>query len=248
MTCRLAWADRSTFGSTLRNSPDQLLRAINVTMRDLKKGRAEELATPGKSFVFMNFGSFKKPTGDRKRYEAEKLDLWVNHRDVPLLMVGQGNSVDLKELAYHDNDIFETDTPDPEYLAKRIVERVCKTPVTIQHPKCWSETSSGSEVSGFITPGRKQYWAMYPEYFIKSFNVEFKVTFFLITFPSFSPLSFLLPLPDTNSNNLFPVYGSDRTNQGLLLTRIHGTRKVGRKLQVTQTRRRSMDHHFTESV
>ena len=176
VTCRVVYADRSNFGSSLRNSPDQLLRAINVTLRDLKKGRADQLVTPGKSFVFFNFGSFKKPTGDRKRYEAERSDLLVNHRDVPLLMVGSGNSIDLKELAYNDEiDIFEETSPDPDFLGKKILERVCKTPATVQHPKCWSEPSSGSEVIGYVTPGKKTHWAMYPEYFIKSFNVEFKV-------------------------------------------------------------------------
>lgn len=179
----MAYADRSNFGSTLRNSPDQLLRAINVTMRDLKKGRADQMLTPGKSFVFFNFGGFKKPTGDRRRFDAEYSDLWISHRDVPLLMVGTGNSVDLKELAYNDEtDIFEETSPDPDFLGKKILERVCKTPSTIQHPKCWTETSSASEIMGYVTPGRKQYWAMYPEYFIKSFNVEFKVLFLSIFF------------------------------------------------------------------
>jgi len=30
---------------------------------------------------------------------------------------------------------------------------------------------------GYVTPGYKQNWAMYPEFFLKSFNIRFSVCY-----------------------------------------------------------------------
>lgn len=176
VTCRLAWADKSSFGNSVRNQPDVLFLAINATLRDLKKGRPDAVLTPSKPFVFMNFGFFKKPGGDTRRFYSAKNDLWWYHRDSPLIMVGRGNALDMKEIAYDkDRDVYEASAPDSTGLVEQINKRICETPALIRAPKCNVQASDNDFFTGYVTPGRKQYFAMYPEFFLKSFNVEFKV-------------------------------------------------------------------------
>lgn len=174
VSCRLAWADRTNFGSQLGKQPDILLNNINSTLRDLKAEKDDELGVPGRSFLFFNYGFAKKPTLDTKRFYQAKSDLKTNHRDVPLIVIGKGNGDDLEEIAYDKNDVFEADKPDQSQLAKDILDRICQTPATFQHPECASRTSSNDIFTGFVTPGKKQYWSMYPQYFIKSHSVTFE--------------------------------------------------------------------------
>jgi len=75
------------------------------------------------------------------------------------------------------SDVFEANAPDPSGLAKLLLSRICETPAKLQHPQCLTQTSTGAtdeQYTGYVTPGRKQYWAMFPEYFLKSYNVEFE--------------------------------------------------------------------------
>lgn len=132
------------------------------------------IAAAGKPFIFFNYGNPKKPTSDAKRFYQAKNDLRTNHRDVPLIVIGKGNKDDLDEIAYSKDDVIEADQPDMTQVANRILQRVCETPAVLQHPECASRTSNNDVVVGYVTPGRKQYWAMYPEFFIKSYQVTFE--------------------------------------------------------------------------
>lgn len=174
VSCRLAWADRTNFGTQLGKQPDMLLNSMNSTLRDIKAEKDDELGTPGRSFLWFNYGYAKKPTLDTKRFYQAKYELRTNHRDVPLIMIGKGNGVDLEEIAYDKSDVFEADRTDQSQLAKEILDRICQTPATFQHPECHTRTSSADVFTGYVTPGKKQYWAMYPEYFLKSFSVTFE--------------------------------------------------------------------------
>jgi len=172
-TCRLAFADRSNFGTSQTKTPDILFTAINTTLRDLKQEKALEKGKPGNPFIFFNYESVKKPADSKRFYEA-KNNLKYFHRDVPILAVGRGIKDDLEDIAFNTEDVFETESPDPQQLAQRLQKRICETPAVFQHPECATRASERDTFSDYVTPGRKQYWAMYPEYFIKSYQVQFE--------------------------------------------------------------------------
>lgn len=176
VTCRLAWADKSNYGTPLGKQPDILLNNINTTLRDLKADKADERGAPGKPFLFFNYGFTKKPSGDTSKFYRAKYDLRTNHRDVPLIVIGKGNGDDLEEFAYNKEDVLEADKPESNELAKDILKRICQTPATFQYEECAVTTSNQEAYDGYVTPGTKQYWAMYPEYFLKSFTVTFEFT------------------------------------------------------------------------
>ena len=176
-TCRLAFADFANFGSGFRNQPDQLLKYLNATLRDLKRGKSSLRAAPGRPVLFFNYGALRKSAGDWRSLEAAKWDLTQNHRDVPILMAGEGGvSLDDLKAYVHDEkrDVFMID-PDVRGVTEALSKRICETPAVIQHPGCRYETSSGMSSKQYITRGRKQYFAMYPEYFLKSYNIQFEI-------------------------------------------------------------------------
>ncbi|KAI1306006.1 hypothetical protein HDE_01323 [Halotydeus destructor] len=175
-TCRLAWADKANFGTSLGNSPDQLLTNINTTLRDLKVEKANESGVPGKPFLFFNYGFAKKPTGDTKKFYQARYELKRNHRDVPLIVVGKGNAEDLQEFTYDSNNVIESDSPVSQELANQILDKICETPAAIQYAKCAEKPSKGEVHVGYVTPGKKQYWAMFPEYYLKTFTASFEFT------------------------------------------------------------------------
>lgn len=123
--------------------------------------------------MFFNYGTVKKPTSDARRYYQARNDLRTFHRDVPLLAIGQGNEEDLQEIAYTREDVFLSNG-DQTQLATQLQRRICETPAALQYPSCATSTSNNERITGYVTPGRKQYWAMYPEFFIKSFTVTFE--------------------------------------------------------------------------
>jgi len=174
--CRFAWMDRNNFGYGFRNTPDILYRAANNSLRDLKEGSKDQVFVNGRPLVLFNYGSVKRPSGDRRAFDSAQYDMKYSHRDVPFIMVGPPSETEnMKTFAYDDkNDIFTLD-PDVSGITQRLVKRICETPAAVQHPRCRQETSNGVTFSGFVSKGKKQYWAMYPEYFLKSYNVAFEI-------------------------------------------------------------------------
>lgn len=175
-SCRMAFMDRSNFGYGFRNTPDIFYRAANNSLRDLKAGTKDQIAVNGRPMVVFNYGSFRKPTGDKRAFESAQWDMKYSHRDVPLLMVApQQEQENQKELTYDaQNDIFSID-PDVSGVVQKLRKRICETPAAIQHPRCQLEVSNRVGFTGYISRDRKQYWAMYPEFFLKSYNIAFEV-------------------------------------------------------------------------
>jgi hypothetical protein len=177
VTCRFAFADFANFGSGFRNQPDQLLKYLNATLRDLKRGKESLRSAPGRPVLFLNYGALRRSAGDRRSLEAAKWDLNYNHRDVPILMAGEGG-ISQDDLKYYvkdeKRDVFVID-PDVRAVTEVLEKRICETPAVIQYPNCRNEPSTGLTSTHYITSGRKQYFAMYPEYFLKSYNIVFEI-------------------------------------------------------------------------
>lgn len=64
-----------------------------------------------------------------------------------------------------------------QQIGTNFEKRICDNPATLIYHQCHEKPSDGAIFNGFISPGYKQNYAMYPEYFIKSFDIEFRVRF-----------------------------------------------------------------------
>jgi len=112
---------------------------------------------------------------DRNDYNYYRDQLHYRHRDVRYLGVSQ-NLETFKDLLRDQND---RDTPgtvgSPNYqLGSSFAAKVCDNPAVFQWPDCYRRRSDNAQYVGYVTPGFKQNWAMYSEYFLKSFDIDFK--------------------------------------------------------------------------
>lgn len=135
---------------------------------------------------------------DYKFVEAKKY-LRENFRGAAILGVA-GSREDVKNFVYdEERDIF-TDIPqssgssvssgeyyppatsDPATLAtlngpadqlvSKLFQRMCDIPAVFQYPMCFRAPSENVAATGFISPGRRQYWMMAPKTFFASRTVR----------------------------------------------------------------------------
>ncbi|XP_022248239.1 uncharacterized protein LOC111087099 [Limulus polyphemus] len=106
------------------------------------------------------------------KQNKELVFLRRNHRDVPI--IGFGDKEQLKSIVWDPaNDIFEMSSREDNL--EKLWQRLCSAPATFQYDKCWQVTSrqeNSNRYTGYVTPNHIQYWAMYPEYFLKSFEIK----------------------------------------------------------------------------
>ena len=127
---------------------------------------------PSKSFVWFNYDTMQQIPSDReqrRRYDEMKWRLRYEHRDIPYFLLGL-NREPIKDLIRQFEHFIPVGTNSLYNIrqkAKKLVREICKVPSTFQH--------NNQEFEGFITPGYKQYWAMYPQHFNKSYIIEIKV-------------------------------------------------------------------------
>ena len=142
--------------------------------------RVDLPGVPSKSFIWFNYNTLQPiPTDSEqlKRYEEIKWNLKYKHRDIPFFILGLNIEPinDLIRQKQHFIPVGINSLDDIQKRAKQLASEICKVPSTFQYNQCHINASSENIYEGFITPGYKQYWAMYPEYFIKSCNIEMKV-------------------------------------------------------------------------
>lgn len=128
--------------------------------------------SPGKAVLYFNFGS---PSNDYRMQNA----LWEikrYFRGLTILAIGENvNSLGFL-VDNEQTDIF-TGSTNAEKTAKDIKERMKKVPAEFAFKAC-SESSASKEAENrqqaFIPSNKIQYWAMYPQYFLKSYGIKLK--------------------------------------------------------------------------
>jgi hypothetical protein len=174
-SCRAAWFDNRQTSITDR---PLLLELINKTLMEYESKKADLPGVSSKSFVWFDYGSLKQAPTDReqkKKYDDFKWRLRYEHRDVTFFMATI-NKDSVKDLLRRDEDWIQVGkgVEDAAMRGTDLANKICQTPSTFQHNECRVKKSEGKVYEGFITPGYRQYWAMYPEYFIKSYNIDLK--------------------------------------------------------------------------
>ena len=158
----------------------ELLELINISLMEYKSTRADLAGVPSKSLIWFNYDTMQPIPTDReqrRRYDEMIQNLNYKHRDIPYFLLAL-NSDSIKDLIRQDDHFISVGSNSMVQIktkANELAMKICKVPSTFQYNKCHTNQSSDDIYQGYITPGYKQYWALYPEYFIKSCNIEMKV-------------------------------------------------------------------------
>jgi hypothetical protein len=111
---------------------------------------------------------------DRNDYNNYKDQLRYRHRDVKYLSVATNQDL-FKDILRDDTDKDIPGTVGSPNLniGPSFARKICDNPATFQYNDCNRRRSDNVQYVGYVTPGYKQNWAMYPEFFLKSFNIKF---------------------------------------------------------------------------
>ncbi|XP_046914380.2 uncharacterized protein LOC124495098 [Dermatophagoides farinae] len=124
--------------------------------------------------IIVDYDTLKMPTDskDLDDYNWYKESLKEDNQDVRYLIISndQKNFVDI--LPDKSKDIVGTTQTQ---VGTNFEKKICENPAQIIYEKCYEKPSQNSVMTRHVSPGFKQQWAMYPEYFLKSYGIEFKV-------------------------------------------------------------------------
>lgn len=183
-TCRLAWYPyrETTINNkkTLLDNLVQLFERNNVT--NSNSGNA-------KNFVWLSLKSNTyRPLNDREKMIYHKyrfyLKYFLNIRTFFISTFDKDEDDDMNNIVINPEDWFQVNPINlyDQTISNRIVKKICETPTALTYENCLNATSSSVGQVNLITPGRKQYWAIYPKHFLQSRTLLLQVRGTLPTF------------------------------------------------------------------
>lgn len=176
-TCRLAWYPyRETTINNKKMLLDNLVQLFernNVT----NMNRANS-----KNFVWLSLkNNAYKPLNEREQAIFHKYRFYLKYflhiRTFLVSSFDKDDDDDLNDIVVSNEDWFKvipSNLYDPT-MVDRLVKKICETPVPLVYESCLTRTSYDVMQENFISPMRKQYWAIYPKYFLQSTLVTLKV-------------------------------------------------------------------------
>ena len=161
-----------------------IMELVNRTLMEFELKKADLAGVPSKSLIWFGYGNLKPVPTDRenkRKYEDFKWRLRYEHRDVTFFMANL-NQDSIKNLLRRDEDWIQVGqgTDVAAENGRDLANKICQTPQVFQYNECRVKKSEERLYEGLLTLGHKQYWAMYPEYFIKSYNIDLKVIYLTI--------------------------------------------------------------------
>lgn len=158
----------------------ELLGQLNYTLANFEEKRANESGVPAKAVFWFDFGTVKPIPSDKVqqvKYEQVKRLLLFVQRDFTFFGIAT-NTSNLKDLVPQEGNLV---TVDSNGLAREsqvagLVPKVSQVPQVFQYTDCKNRASSNYTYQGFMTPGFKQYWAMYPDSFLSSGKMQLTVS------------------------------------------------------------------------
>lgn len=177
-TCRLAWYPyRETTINNKKMLLDNLVQLFernNVT----NMNRANS-----KNFVWLSLkNNAYKPLNEREQAIFHKYRFYLKYflhiRTFLVASYDKDDDDDLNDIVVSNEDWFKvipSNLYDPT-MVDRLVKKICETPVPLVYESCLTKTSNDVMTENFISPMRKQYWAIYPKYFLQSTLLVLKVS------------------------------------------------------------------------
>lgn len=170
--CSMTYPREDAYGNSVNAPSADLYLRINDTLRDFEANKWHLSAAPARPFIIMG-GSYSARSSDSNIRMARN-NLKTNHRDVQIFLLTNAAENDLTDYINAPQDVIK-DQELSDVMARELSEKICQVPAVFQYAECRRvSTESNNAFEGYITPGRTQYWAMYPEYFIKSYDISMK--------------------------------------------------------------------------
>lgn len=84
---------------------------------------------------------------------------------------------DLGNIVINQEDWYKVNPANlyDQTIVNRLVKKICETPVPIGYESCLNDTSQHVTLQNLISSDKKQYWVIYPKYFLKSGIVSLQV-------------------------------------------------------------------------
>ncbi|CAL1290711.1 unnamed protein product [Larinioides sclopetarius] len=167
-----------------KNSDVEVIQKLNETLTEFveetDEARSElgEVKSGNPAKVVLYF-SYNTAVNDDYRLRDALWELEKTFKEVTILAVGPGKE-SLKVFTLKDEyDIFQipTGSVNAVDLAAKLRARICKAPAEFQFKECHRNSRSAEAENRqelVIGLNKKQYWAMYPKYFLKSFSITLK--------------------------------------------------------------------------
>lgn len=165
-------AEKSTY--TI-NRASELIDRIDYT---LSKFKSEQNITmiAGKVAVVFNYGSIKHDQS--QEFKAAKRNLYIEHRDVTFVTIGQGDRNDLKNLLNFkdtDDNVFEVNT-ELDLLALNVNKLINDNSAIVMYGRSHLAYSKFHETMqvNYVTPNTVQFFVISPDYFFATQYLELK--------------------------------------------------------------------------
>lgn len=153
----------------------ELLEQINNYLESLNQ--PNQTTVPANLFFWFDYGTVKPIPDDKVqkvKYENIQRKLIYIRRDVSFYGITTNDS-NIKDIVQDSSKLLTIDSSIENKL-NQVAESICKVPSIFQYKECDKRASNNFVHQSYITSGYKQYWAMYPNYFLKSFDIQMKVS------------------------------------------------------------------------
>lgn len=158
----------------------ELLSQLNLTLGNFEDRRLNESGVPAKAVFWFDYGTVKPAPSDKiqkVKYENVKRSLLSVQRDFTFFGVGT-NSSNLKDIVLQEGNLVSID-PNEIASSNRVAtlsQKVLEVSSVFQYTDCRIRASNNYTYEGFITPGYKQYWALFPDTFRTSSTIQLRVS------------------------------------------------------------------------
>ncbi|GFQ97585.1 uncharacterized protein TNCT_542241, partial [Trichonephila clavata] len=167
-----------------KNSDVEVIQKLNETLSDFVEeynGAHETLdavksGNPAKVVLYF---SYSTAINEDYRLRDALWELEKSFREATILALGPGKE-SLKVFTLKDDiDIFPlpTGATNAADIAAKLKTRICKAPAEFQFKECDRNSRAAEQENRqeiVIGVNKKQYWAMYPKYFLKSYRITLK--------------------------------------------------------------------------
>lgn len=165
----------STENYSPQTNMGKFYKQLNETILNYKwwTPRRFNSGVSSKNFIIIDY-SLKESidSNDRDDYNKYQYELRWRNPDVRYLVMSDNKKfediLDKKEHLYSANSFSNQ-------ITTAIANEICNNPATLIYNDCYTKPSENVVYTNYISPGYKQNWAMYPEYFHRSFDIKFKV-------------------------------------------------------------------------
>lgn len=161
------------------NDRVEFLQSVYELIRNWDEKQKNKTGIPSKIIFWFDINTIQPIPTDELQYTTYlniKRKLLFVERDATFFGIATNTSA-LSDIITDKKRLVKFDNIDALNQIRSLSEKISEIPATFQYSDCNVRPSKNIVYQGLITPYYKQYWAMYPETYLKSYKIEFKVSY-----------------------------------------------------------------------